>query len=347
MKSRLFSVIGVLSGIALWTGAGAADKELIVFDWSAYNDPGFYQGYIDQHGDEPTFTFFGEEEEAFQKLSKGFEADVSHPCSQSVSKWYDAGLLDPLQVDMIERWDHVNAVKESFKYDGEYYFLPSDWGTTALAYRNDLVPVEDIQSLQVFVDPKYAGRTSIADNVDDAYALAFLATGVSDWSSATQADFEKASAWMRQAHQNVRDYWADGAALSQLMASGEVLISWAWNEVPVTMQAEGHPVVMNRSTTEGSSTWFCGYVDLANGANDEAKVYDFFNAWMSPDSAEYIVNEWGYGHGNQVAMEKLGTEVLEEVGLGPVDVPILAQKPMDHSLRDQMVAEFELIKAGF
>jgi len=347
MKNYITWFVTSMAVLCLASWASAADEELLILDWSAYNDPGFYQAYIDQHGDEPSFSFFGEEEEAYQKLSQGFSADISHPCSQSVSKWYDAGLLDPLQIDKIERWDHVNSVKEGFKYDGEYYFLPADWGTTALAYRSDEIPESEVGSLKIFLDPKYAGRTSIPDNVDDAYSLAFLATGVSDWSNATQEEFENASAWMRQAHQNVRDYWADGASLSQLMSSGEVLIAWAWNEVPVAMQAEGHPVAMNRSTVEGSSTWFCGYVDLANGENDEQKVYDFFNAWMSPESANYIVNEWGYGHGNQVAMDALGAETLKAVGLGAVDVPILAQKPMDNDLRQQMIAEFELIKAGF
>ena len=155
MRTLFLVSIGLFGGFLLGsTTANAADEELVILDWSAYNDPGFYQGYIEQHGDEPTFSFFGEEEEAFQKLRIGFEADISHPCSQSVSKWHEAGLLDPLQIDRIERWDQVNeTMKEAFKIDGEYYLLPADWGTTALAYRADLVPDEDVQSLQVFVDP--------------------------------------------------------------------------------------------------------------------------------------------------------------------------------------------------
>jgi spermidine/putrescine transport system substrate-binding protein len=33
--------------------------------------------------------------------------------------------------------------------------------------------------------------------------------------------------------------------------------------------------------------------------------------------------------------------------LGPVDVPVLAQVPMNQQLREKMIAEFEKIKAGF
>ena len=39
---------------------------LVVFDWSGYEDEGFFQNYVTQHGGSPTFAFFGEEEEAFK-----------------------------------------------------------------------------------------------------------------------------------------------------------------------------------------------------------------------------------------------------------------------------------------
>ena len=328
--------------------AYAADEDLIVLDWAGFEDPGFYGAYIEKHGERPTFVLFGEEEEAFQKLRAGFRADVSHPCLQSVDKWLDAGLIEPLDTSRIDRWDDVNQdVKEAFRFDGEYYLLPMEWGTTAVTYRSDLVDEADVQSLQVFLDPKFEGRTSIADNVDDAYALAFLATGVTDWTSATPDDVEKASAWLREAHKNARTYWVDGAELSQLMASGEVLLAWAWNETFVRMVLEGYAVKANRNTVEGSSKWFCGYVNLANAPNPEDKIYDFFNAWLEPESARYLVEEWGYGHSNQIAMSDLGQEALDAVGLGAVSVPLLDQVPMSHEIRGLMIQEFELIKAGF
>jgi spermidine/putrescine transport system substrate-binding protein len=60
---------------------------------------------------------------------------------------------------------------------GDLYFLPTDFGTTAVAYNPDEVPEADVASLEVFKNPAYAGRISIPDNVDDAWALAYLATG--------------------------------------------------------------------------------------------------------------------------------------------------------------------------
>ena len=45
--------------------AQAADKDLVIFDWAGYEDENFYLSYIDKHGDKPTYSFFSDEEEAF------------------------------------------------------------------------------------------------------------------------------------------------------------------------------------------------------------------------------------------------------------------------------------------
>ena len=87
---------------ALTVGAGAVlayaegGGDLVVFDWSGYEDPLLHPDYTAKYGAEPTFAFFGDEEEAFQKMRAGFKADIAHPCSQSVVKWREAGMLQPL-----------------------------------------------------------------------------------------------------------------------------------------------------------------------------------------------------------------------------------------------------------
>ncbi|MEM6409449.1 MAG: extracellular solute-binding protein [Pseudomonadota bacterium] len=332
------------------TAATANDPELLVFDWSGYEEEGFFINYAAQHGTGPTYAFFGEEEEAFQKLRSGFKADVAHPCSQSVDKWYQAGLIEPWDISKIPTYETLADIYKNdptFVRDGEVYFIPADLGMTGLAYLADDVPAADVASLQVFVDPKYAGRTSLPDNVDDAYALAYLATGTADWTSATQEQFAEASAWLRLAHANARAYWADGAELAQLMATGEVQIAWSWNETSVQMQADGYNVGFQREAAEGSSSWFCGYVNLVDGPGSEDKAHDFIESFLSAETADYIVNEWGYGHSNTAAMGSFGTDLLTEVGLNDISAPQLAQLPMDNALREQMIQEFERIKAGF
>lgn len=357
MKKHIFAlslgtaVLGIF--FLLSRDASAADEELVIFDWAGYDDTNFFPDYIGKHGDSPTFTFFGDEEEAFQKLRAGFRADLAHPCSQSIVKWRDADLIEPWDVSRIPAFsDLVGGMADlpGFQDADGQYFIPLDWGNTALTYRADAIGDADVRSLQAFADPKFQGRTSIGDNVDDAYALAYLATGVYDWTVATDEEFEAASAWLRKAHENVRSYWSDPADLAQLMASGEVALSWAWNETATRLASEGHPVTMKRDTDEGISTWVCGYVRLREGEGSESKQYDFINAFLADNAAEYLVYEWGYGHSSQKALDGMDQEVL--LGMGYSDLEsfrekTLWQSPVPSGLRERMIAEFEKIKAGF
>ncbi|MEZ5777007.1 MAG: ABC transporter substrate-binding protein [Paracoccaceae bacterium] len=353
--STFTKAAAALAGAVAITGSAAiaSDAELTVFDWAGYEDPEFYKTYTETHGDAPTFAFFADEEEAFQKLRSGFRADVAHPCSQSVVKWMEAGLLEPLDTSRITHWDDLEKSFrdiKAYQKDGAHYFVPVDWGNTALTYNTELLSEEDVGSLQAFADPKHAGRISIGDSVDDAYALAFLATGVKDWTTATDEQFQAASDFLRKVHPNVRAYWSDGASLAQLMQSGEVYLAWAWNETYSTMSAEGYPIAMKRDTAEGSSSWVCGYVDLADGPGSEDKVYDFINAWLEPATAEYIVTAWGYGHSNATAMAAMNQDDLAAVGLESTEAlraNTLWQAPPPTELREKMIAEFELIKSGF
>ena len=347
MTSKL---LGTAALIALAAPAIAQDSELLTFEYSGYEDTAYHQAYIDQHGDSPTFAFFGDEEEAFQKIVSGFEADTAHICAGSVSKWVAAGIIEPWDTSRIDAYGDLNTdLTGTSVTDGteELYFLPSDFGSTAIAYNPEEVSEEAVQTLEVFKDPTYAGRLTIPDNVDDAYALAYLATGVTDWSAATDEEFEAASQWLRDVHPNLRAYWGDAAELAQLMATGEILIAWAWNETYPTLVDEGHPVAFEREPAEGSSLWVCGFVNLVDGPGSEDKAYDYVNAFISPASAEPLM-EAGFGTSNQAALVDTFTEEdLAAAGLEPIDAPILAQLPISQELREKHSETFEMIKAGF
>jgi len=345
--TRLFLTTAT-AALVIAAPAFAADDELTVFDYAGFEDPAFHGKYIEMHGAPPAFTFFGEEDEALQKLVSGFKADVSHICAGSVPKWEAAGILEPWDISRITEYANLNKdlTGQDIASTDTVYFIPTDYGSTAIAYNTDQVPATDVDSLQVFTNPEYAGRVTIPDNVDDAYALAYLATGVTNWSNASDAQFKEASDWLRKVHPNLRTYWTDPAELSQLLASGEVLISWAWNETLPTMVEEDFPIGFQREAAEGSSLWLCGYVKLKDGEGSEDKAYDFINSLLDAGASGPLLDA-GYGHSNAVAMADFGEEALVASGLGSIEAPVLAQLPMPLELREKQAEEFEKIKAGF
>lgn len=344
---RLYTTAAI---IALAAPAFAADPDLTVFDWAGFEEPSIFQGYVDKYGQNPTYAFYGDDDEAFQKLASGFKADTAHPCSQMVSKYRDAGLIEPWdesRIPALADLDPKFLDSPIFKDDQGLWYIPTDWGATAIAYSTEKVPAEDVASLGVFLDPKYQGRISLPDSSDDVWALAYLATGVTDWTEVTDEQFQAAADWLRQAHQNVAAYWADPAEMAQLMASGAVDVAWSWNDGIVYLREDNYKVGFQRAPKEGSSTWFCGFINLKDGPGSEDKLYDFINAWLAPESARGLLDTIGYGHTNVKGMELIADDPAVAEGLAPTDAPILAQVPNDPAQREKQLAEFEKIKAGF
>jgi len=333
----------------------AADSELIVFDWSGYEDPSFHQKYLDKNGDSPTFAFFGDEDEAFEKIRSGFKADLGHPCSQSVVKWREAGLLQPLDTSKITDWNSLNpgimAMKDlATTADGKAWFMPWDWGNTLVTYNTEKVDEKDVQSLKAFADPKFEGRVSIGDNVDDAYALASLVLGIRDWTTMTDDQFKQASDFLRKVHKNVRLYWTDTTDIVQALSGGEVDLAWAWNDAAVQSIAAGAPIKSKKDTDEGISTWVCGYVLFKDAPGNTDKAYDYLKAINDPESAKVLVGAWGYGQAKTKGMEVVDPQVLKEKGYDDVGKFVdktLFQSPVPSDLKLKMIAEFEKIKAGY
>jgi spermidine/putrescine transport system substrate-binding protein len=227
------------------------------------------------------------------------------------------------------------------------WYIPTDYAYTAIAYNTEKVPAEDVASLDVFINPKYAGKTSLPDNTDDAFSLAYLATGVSDWTNVTDEQFAAAAAWLRQAHANVKTYWTDPAELAQLMKSGEIDVSWNWNDAVANMKAEGVPVAFQRTPKEGVSSWFCGYVNFKDAPGNEDQAYDFINAWLEHKSAKALLDHFGYASANDAALKEIPLDDLKAGNVDPIEGTLLPQVPIDPTFRDKMTQEFELIKSGF
>lgn len=346
----LRSLILSSAAVLLAAPALAADPEFTVLDWAGWEIDGVLTDYVAKNGAHPTYSFFADDDEAFQKASSGFKTDVVHPCAAHVGRYREADLIEPWDPAKIPEFGNIAPRllnSPIFKDDAGVWFIPTDYAYTAIAYNTTEVPEADVASLQVFKDPKYAGRISLPDSTDDVWSLAFLATGLTQWDNVTDEQFKAAADWLREVHPNVRAYWSDPAEMAQLMATGEVLVAWSWNDGVATLKAEDFPVGFQRTPTEGATTWFCGYVNMKDAPGKEEKAYDFINSLLAPTSAQALLDELGYALSNDAAMKEIPADALKAAYVDPVEGPILAQTPVSSEMRSKMIEEFEAIKAGF
>lgn len=347
------SISAIALAMALPAAAIADGADLTVFDWSGYEDPGFFGDYVQKYGEAPSFTFFGSTEEAYTKLQSGFTADLVHPCSDAVRKWVAADLIQPLDPARLTNWDRMlPEIKDvdGIMLDGQLYMMPFEWGNTGLIYRTDMIPDDKI-SLQLLADPAYQGKIAIPDSASSAYALASLATGHgADYTKLTDAEFQEASDFLRAIHPNVRFYWSDAGQMDQAMASGELDMGWAWNQSELNLIWNDTPAKMMRDVDKGVATWVCGYVRLKSSTAPDDQVYDMLNALSAAESGKYIIENWGYPHANADAFPISDPELVAQYGF---DDPAsffdgsLFFDAVDPALESRMLKEFERIKAGF
>lgn len=350
--------LGVSTGLALTasliTNAALADAgSLTVFDWSGYEDPGFFAKYVEEYGGSPSYTFFGSQEEAFTKLQSGFTADLAHPCSDAVRKWVAAGLLKPLDPSKLNNWDAMlPQIKEvdGIVIDGEVWMMPFEWGNTGLIYRTDLISDDKI-SLQLLADPAYQGKIALPDAASSAYALAALATGNgANYTDMNDEQFKQASDFLRSVHPNVRFYWSDAGQMDQAMASGEIEMGWAWNQSELNLIWNETPAKMMRDVDKGIATWVCGYVRLKSSSTPDDQVYALLNALSDPESGKYIIESWGYPHANAEAFPIADQEAIKQYGFDDPNAFFEGSLFFDAvrpDLEAKMLKEFERIKSGF
>ena len=129
---------GAATALVLGTAANAADPDLTVLDWAGWEIDGMLQPYVDKNGQKPTYVFFADDDEAFQKMSSGFKADVVHPCAAAVPRYMDAGLIEPWDVSKIPEFANIPArMTAPFTNDQGVWFIPTDYAYTCLLYTSD------------------------------------------------------------------------------------------------------------------------------------------------------------------------------------------------------------------
>jgi spermidine/putrescine-binding protein len=242
--TRVLSAAGLtMTMVPLVTRPAAAQTDITVFEWSGYELPEFHQAYIDKYGASPEFTFFGELEEALQKLRTGFSADVTHPCTSSIGRWYDAGAIKPVDVSRLTYWgDIFPSMREiaALHRDGNILGVPFDWGNSSILYRTDLCEPKE-QSYNLYLDERYAGQMAFFDSADGFAQVTGLIQGVDPFTM-NEEELQTAGDIMRKIQANLRFYWTDPTEIEQALASGEVVLAYSWNGSAANLKSQGVPV---------------------------------------------------------------------------------------------------------
>ena len=333
----------------------AEDDHPTVYTWAGYEPVEMHQEYLDKHGASPNFSLWGDEEEAEAKMRAGFHPDVAMPCSYKVKKWTDFGFIKPIDTSRLSHWDDVIDVLKTVPdtFIGEDRMMVTTWwGLTSVTFRTDLAPEyvdEDKHSWGILWDPKYEGRLSMIDSLIDGVMVAAIYSGAKDPFNMTKDEVEKVRELMREQRPLLRFYTNDTTSWEQGLASGELVAAVSWNNTPTNLSKQDLPVMFMKPK-EGAMTWTCGLCLMSFVSSEmEARAYDVIDAYLSPSTGEYWINEFGMGHSNIKSFDRIEPAELTKRGLPPGDIPnYIASGIFQATIQNEpeLQAMYEEVKAG-
>jgi len=293
------------------------NTNLSLLEWNGYQHPEYYPEYVAKYGEVPEYSFFAQADDALKRMRMGYRVDLVHLCVRQVPEARDTGLIKPLETDRISRWNEITPElldMEGIRADGQYWFVPWEWGYSTVSYNPELIEVENA-SYEMFIDPQFKGQTALSPDIGVNLLIAGVIGGWGDPLDPTEAEMQAAPEIFTKMFENARFVWTDSTQLEQAWAAGDVGISYVYGSASRRMPNEGLPIVV----VEPLMTWMCGLSLSANGAGSEDAAYDYINAMLDPESGVALFDEYGYGHANANTVDLIDPDRV--VGTG-IDDPV-------------------------
>lgn len=352
-RRQAFGVLGAVGVVptVMTFGAGArAAQQPLVLEWSGYEIPELYPPYFEAHG-EPEFSFFATEQEMATKVRNGFPADITHPCAESWGRMDDGGLLKAVDTSRLSNWPDVfeglrdhHSIRDA---QGNIKMVPADWGNSSIIYRTDLYEGEE--SWCMLFDERYEGKLSSIDS-ESVVLTAGLCQGYGiDAFNMSDEMLAEVRPLVEQAVRVSRFFWGDQTEIETALASGEIVAAYAWNSAVKSLRDQGVPVAY-AVPKEGILNWLCGLSIVNTGTGDEDLVYEYIDAWLSPEAGKFLLEEYGYGHANQITFEISDPVKVADLGFPSDPIEMLNDgimfQPYNPQVLEKMVNMFDEVKIG-
>jgi spermidine/putrescine transport system substrate-binding protein len=345
-------ILSVFAAVLILAGCGRGDaaKPPVLFQWEDYVQAPFFKAYEDQFHEKPGTAIFADEDEALAKMRAGYKPDVMGPCLYSLPRWKQAGLLAPIDTSKLKNWNRLSPTLRNLPGisagPGKVWFVPHYWGNTSLTIRTDLAPeYAKSQSWDILFDPKYKGRVSVLDGVDDVVPFIAHMSGI-DAYHMTDAQWQTVQGRLRALVPQLRVISADNATLEQGLASGELVAAMSWRTTFAHLNREHKPVAY-LTPPGGIFTYVCGLVMHKDTPNEE-KALALIDAGIADDAAVFMVTKIGDEPANTEAMKQVPDAVYQNLQI-PRDLDTflksgIFQQPLPN--KERIVTAWTEIKSG-
>jgi spermidine/putrescine transport system substrate-binding protein len=207
------------------------EGNLVIYNWSQYDDPSTYKSFKAQNHVAIKETYYSSNDELLAKLQAGGTGyDIIVPSQNAVGELVQLGSLMKLDKALIPNASAVESswVKTAYDPTGDYKVV-KDFGVTMFFYNNKIV-TEKPTTMKQFYDllPKYGkvGRTNLMDGAEEVVPLALMALGY-DPNTGDSAELDKAKSFLLSIRSGVTTI--DSSNYINDASAGKIILGQGWN----------------------------------------------------------------------------------------------------------------------
>lgn len=302
MKKILAMVLVGMLG--LLAGCGNKPKELRLLNWSDYMPKEVLEGFEKREGVKVIEDTYDSPEAMLSKLQAGgdSEYDVLITSDYTIGSLVRADTIQELDKSKLSNLSGLDPQFSDPAYDpGARHSVVYQWGTTGLAYREDLVK-GPVDSWAVIFDPaRQVGDFLLLDEMREQVGAALKYLGVSA-NSTDPAKLAEAQALLLETKKRSQGF-SGGTSMRDRLIAGDIAVGPAYSGDILGAQAE-NPKLKYVIPKEGATLWTDNLVILKKSPNQEL-AYKFINYLLEPEVAAQISNGIGYATPVAAAMDKI------------------------------------------
>lgn len=294
-----FSLVSSIAVIATLAAHDVQAETLRLLTWGGYAPEDVIALFEAETGHTVEVTTSNNEEMiAKLRATNGGGFDLAQPSQDRIaSAQEEFGIYKPIDMSRINADQFIPsmlaATAANSTYEDEVYGLPHVWGTSGLVINTAMAgEVADYVDL---CNDSVAGKVSYRLKRPTLIGFAF-SMGLDPFAAyadpeAYQEILDQVEAKLTECKPNVKTYWDGGDEIQNLLRSGEVVASMAWDTGGWQLNAD-NPDITFVAPEAGALGWIDTFVLPARGRADDA-AYDWINFVMRPDIASMITNTAG------------------------------------------------------
>ncbi|WP_207100027.1 extracellular solute-binding protein [Paracoccus shandongensis] len=310
-RRGLLKGAGAAAGLALAAplvarpGFAQGAGTLNIFAWAGYLNDEILGAFEKATGIKPNYTPYGTNDELLNQLraNNGAGFDLIWPTVDRVPNYVEFGLVQPLDESKIEvakvlpsAWE--NSTTLGAVVDGKRYQVPTDWGTEAVAFDKDQMPLEyGKASYGDIWGESAAGKATVrAHSALVGLGLWLEAEGklprpLLDAFKTPEAQVEIFDVIVAEAiarKGNIIQFWNNENEAQGAFRVNGAAIGQTWDSTAAALVKEGLPVGFI-APREGALAWMEGLSIPAGAANLDA-AYAFINWFLTPEAGAMYTN---------------------------------------------------------